>query len=89
MSLSGINDELIACGFLNETIHTIELGKLAARHDWRSFGILRKIVAEAEQLASSGNKDLRELQARVEPTENHATLTALGFVQTGTTAHVG
>ena len=83
------NDELIACGFLKEASDAIYLGKLAVRHDRRGLGLLRKIVAEAEQLASSRNKNVLELQARVELIENHATFAALGFVQTSTTAHEG
>ena len=82
-------DELIACGFLKETPDTIYLGQLAVRHDRRGLGLLRNIVTVAERLARSKNKDVLELQARVELTENHATFTALGFVQTGTTAHEG
>lgn len=83
------NGTLVACGFLKETTDAIYLGKLAVRQDMRGRGLLRQMIEAAIQLAQSKGKPALELQARVELTENHSTFKALGFVQTGTTAHEG
>ncbi|MEM9359307.1 MAG: GNAT family N-acetyltransferase [Pseudomonadota bacterium] len=84
-----LDDVVVACGFLKETADTIYLGKLAVHEDMRGRGILRKIMAAAECFAEAQGKQALELQTRVELTENHQTFAALGFVQTGTTAHAG
>lgn len=84
-----LDDVVMACGFLKETADAIYLGKLAVREDVRGRGILRKIMAAAEDIAKARSKQALELQTRVELTENHRTFAALGFVQTGTTAHAG
>ena len=83
------DDELVACGFLKELPDAIYLGKLAVREDMRGRGLLRRMISTAEEIAKARDKPALELQARIELTENHATFGALGFLQTGTTAHAG
>ncbi len=82
-------DALVACGFFNELPDALYLGKLAVRNDMRGRGLLRRMTETAEQLATDKGKPTLELQVRIELTENHRTFAALGFVQTGTTAHAG
>ncbi|MEM7749947.1 MAG: GNAT family N-acetyltransferase [Pseudomonadota bacterium] len=84
-----LDSTIVACGFLKENQDAIYLGKLAVREDMRGRGILRQIMSAAENIAKAKGKQVLELQTRVELTENHQTFAALGFVQTGTTAHAG
>lgn len=82
-------DELVACGFLTETDSSIYLGKLAVREGFRRRGILRAIVAMADDLAVRRSTRWLELQTRIELTENHRTFEALGFTRVLETAHPG
>lgn len=81
--------DLVGCGYLGDTGNSIHLGKLAIRPDHRGRGLLRRIVAEAESMARRLGRPALELGTRVELTENHATFAALGFVETGRSAHPG
>lgn len=81
--------QLVACGFLKIEKTALYLGKLAVDPAFRNQGILRSIIAIAEDIARQHGKSALELQTRVELIENHATFTALGFVKTGEQAHPG
>jgi GNAT superfamily N-acetyltransferase len=78
-----------SCGFLAETDSSIYLGKLAVREGFRRRGILRAIIAMADDLAVRRGKRWLELQTRIELTENHRTFDALGFTRVLETVHPG
>ncbi|MBE0554187.1 MAG: GNAT family N-acetyltransferase [Rhodobacteraceae bacterium] len=79
----------VACMFLTNKENCLYLGKLAVVADHRSKGLARQMVAVAVARARALDLPAVELQTRVELTENHATFTALGFTETGRTAHPG
>ncbi len=83
------NHELVACGFLRETDQTIYIGKLAVKQAFRRRGILKSILAIAEDVARQRRRTALELETRVELVENHKTFGALGFVKTGESSHDG
>jgi GNAT superfamily N-acetyltransferase len=82
-------DEIAASVILTPRVGHLYLGKLAVAERLRGQGIARQMV----KLASSRARDLglRELrlQTRVELAENHAAFMALGFHETGRSAHLG
>lgn len=80
---------LIACGFLKVDADAVYLGKLAVDDAYRKRGILRALVAIAEDVARTHGKSALELETRIELVENHAAFNALGFVKTGEQAHPG
>lgn len=82
-------DRLIACGFLKVEPTAVYLGKLAVDDAYRRRGILRALIALAEDIARDNGKAALELQTRIELVENHATFAALGFVKAGEYAHPG
>lgn len=79
----------VACLFLTVKPGRLYLGKLAVTAAWRGHGLARRLIGVAEERARSMGLPALELQTRVELTENHATFRALGFTQTGATAHAG
>ncbi len=79
----------LACLFLTPKADALYLGKLAVDAKSRRAGHARRLVEIAEGRARALGLPALELQSRIELTENHATFQALGFVQTGTTAHPG
>lgn len=79
----------VACMFLTNKGNCLYLGKLAVSADQRGKGLARQMVAVAADRARALNLPAVELQTRVELTENHATFRALGFTETGRTAHAG
>lgn len=79
----------VACMFLTNKGNCLYLGKLAAAADHRGKGLARQMVAVAAARARALDLPAVELQTRVELTENHATFAALGFSETGRTAHPG
>lgn len=81
--------EALACMFLTAKAEVLYLGKLAVRADQRGRGFARVLVHCAQDRARALGLSAIELQTRVELIENHATFRALGFVETGRTAHAG
>jgi len=79
----------VSCMFLTNKGNCLYLGKLAVATDHRGKGLARQMVALAVARARALDLPAVELQTRVELTENHATFAALGFTETGRTAHPG
>ena len=65
------------------------LGKLAVLPACQGRGVGRRLLEAAERHAVRAGKPVIELQTRVELTANHRAFRALGFVETGRTAHPG
>ncbi|QDC11703.1 GNAT family N-acetyltransferase [Oceanicola sp. D3] len=80
---------VVACGFASPRRPVLYLGKLAVTEQLRGRGLLRQMVALAEEMARDGGFEALELQSRVELVENHATFAALGFKEVARTAHEG
>lgn len=79
----------VACMFLTMKPDRMYLGKLAVAPTHRGKGLARRLIGQAEHRARIQGLPLLELQTRVELLENHATFTAMGFAQTGASAHDG
>jgi ribosomal protein S18 acetylase RimI-like enzyme len=79
----------VACVFLTPKPHALYIGKLAVARTPRGQGLARTLIELAETRARALYVPTLELQTRVELTENHATFRALGFHETGHTAHPG
>ena len=79
----------IACLFANSQADALYLGKIAVADSHRGRGLLRRLIASAENEARARNLPRLELETRIELTENHATFARLGFVKTSETAHPG
>lgn len=80
---------LVGCGYARDDGETLYLGKLAVDQAYRRRGILRSLIAYAEDMARADGKSALELQTRIELVENHATFATLGFVKSGEEAHAG
>lgn len=78
-----------ACVFLTPRPPALYLGKLAIASRDRRQGRAAALIALAESRARAQGLDFLELQTRIELTENHAAFRALGFSETGRTAHPG
>lgn len=79
----------VACMFLTVKEDWLYLGKLAIASDRRRQGLARALVDTAMARAVALGLQGVELQTRVELTANHAAFAALGFVETGRSAHAG
>lgn len=79
----------VACLFLTPKPGALYLGKLAVAQSQRGRGLARRLIDQAVARARALDLPWLELQTRVELTENHAAFRALGFVETGRTAHPG
>lgn len=84
-----IGAEPLACVFLTPKAPYLYLGKLAVAPPVRGQGLARQLIGVAGQRAAALGLAGLQLQTRVELEENHAAFAAMGFVQTGATAHVG
>lgn len=84
-----IGHRLVGCAFAVPHPPALYLGKLAVAPDQQRRGILRAMLARAEDLAATLSLSALELQTRVELTENHATFAALGFHEKSRSAHAG
>lgn len=78
-----------ACVFLTPKPPALYIGKLAVTKAERGQGHARALVDMAEARARALALSSLTLQTRIELTENHATFRALGFTQSGETAHPG
>lgn len=78
-----------ACVLLTPKPEALYLGKLSVEPGHQGKGYARSLIAQAEIRARAMGLPMLELQSRVELIENHAMFYALGFQQTGTTAHEG
>ena len=79
----------VACVVLTPKPGALYLGKLAVAASHRRHGHARALIALAETRARALGLPALELQTRVELAENHATFRALGFAETGRSAHPG
>jgi ribosomal protein S18 acetylase RimI-like enzyme len=79
----------LACVFLTPRPASLYIGKLAVDAGHRGRSLARALIDQAEVRARVMGLPALELQTRVELTENHATFRALGFTETGRTAHPG
>lgn len=87
LALAG--DAIVGCVFIAEQPDHFYLGKLAVLPAFQGRGAGRRLMQAAEQQAVRAGKPVIELQTRVELTDNHRAFRALGFVETGRTAHPG
>lgn len=79
----------VACVVLTPKSDHLYLGKLAVAPAFRRQGLARQLVGQALARAKAlGLGELR-LETRVELTENHDSFRAMGFTETGRTAHEG
>ncbi len=65
------------------------IGKLCVSQALRGQGISRRLIAHAKHRARELDLQVLELETRIELTDNHAAFQAMGFVETGRTAHAG
>nr|WP_284166028.1 GNAT family N-acetyltransferase [Frigidibacter sp. SD6-1] len=65
------------------------LGKLAVAQDYRGQGLARQLVRHAATRAKALALPELRLQTRVELQENHRAFGAMGFTETGRSAHPG
>lgn len=79
----------LACMFLTPKVEWLYLGKLAVTHSQRGKGLAKALVDVAMTRAAALGLKGVELQTRIELTANHATFSALGFVEAGRSAHAG
>ncbi len=84
-----LGQPVVACVFLTPKEDCLYLGKLAVDGTRRGAGLARVLIDHALLRARDLHLPALELQTRVELVENHATFSRLGFVQTGTTTHMG
>ena len=84
-----IGTPAVACMFLTLKGDWLYLGKLAVARDQRGKGLARRLVEQAMARAAALGLQGVELQTRIELTANHATFAALGFAETGRSAHPG
>ena len=79
----------VACVFLTPKPDALYVGKLAVAASQRGMGHARALIDLAETRALALNLPALELETRVELTENHAIFRAMGFTETGRSAHAG
>lgn len=79
----------VACMFLTPRPGALYVGKLAVAASHRGHGLAWRLIDHAEVRAKALGRPALELQTRVELTENQAAFRAMGFVETGRTAHEG
>lgn len=82
-------DGPLACMILTDKGDTLYLGKLAVAEAWRGTGLARVMVEHAVARARALGRPSVTLQTRVELLANQRAFQALGFVETGRTAHAG
>lgn len=84
-----IGTPIVACVVLTPRADALYLGKLAVSETARGRGLARVLVDTAcARARDMGLADV-ELQVRVELTGNQAAFRAMGFAETGRTAHAG
>ena len=78
-----------ACVFLTRKGDALYVGKLAVASARRGKGLARRLIGLAVGRAAAQGLSALELQVRVELTENQRAFAALGFRETGRSAHPG
>lgn len=79
----------VASMFLTRKGEWLYLGKLVVAADQRGKGLSRRLIDLAMERAHALGLQGVELQTRIELAANHATFAALGFTETGRSAHPG
>lgn len=79
----------VACVFLTPKTEALYIGKLAVAASHRGQGLARRLIDLAEERARVLRLPALELETRVELVENQTAFQAMGFVETGRTAHAG
>jgi ribosomal protein S18 acetylase RimI-like enzyme len=87
--LARAGDTIVGSAFIAEKTDHFYLGKLAVLPACQGCGVGRRLLEAAERHAVQAGKPLIELQTRVELIANQRVFRALGFVETGRTAHQG
>lgn len=87
--MEGDDGTLLACVFLTPKPHALYVGKLTVGRAYRGKGYGRVMIDHAAERARAMGLPVLELQSRIELTENHTKFCAMGFTQTGATAHPG
>ncbi|NIZ10724.1 N-acetyltransferase [Pseudooceanicola sp. HF7] len=82
-------DAPLACVILTTQPDALYIGKLAVAQTARGQGLSRQLLTLADTRARAHALPKLRVQTRVELTENQATFTALGFVETARTCHAG
>lgn len=82
-------DPVLGCVVLTPAADALHLGKLAVADAARGTGLGRALVARAESSALARGLPAVQLQCRVELTELHGFYRALGYAETGRSAHPG
>ncbi|MDK1383873.1 GNAT family N-acetyltransferase [Sinorhizobium sp. 8-89] len=80
---------LVGCVFCKPEPDCLYIGKLAVAPWSQRKGAGRLLLAAAEEMARDLKLPALRLQTRIELSENHATFSAWGFVETGRSAHPG
>jgi ribosomal protein S18 acetylase RimI-like enzyme len=78
-----------ACVILTAKPDHLYIGKLAVDPAHQRQGLARALMTHAETRARALQLPELRLQTRIELGENHETFRALGFTETGRTAHEG
>lgn len=79
----------VACLFLTWQPDSLYLHKLATDPAHRGRGHAARLIGLARRRAAARSRRWLTLSSRVELTETHAALAALGFTETARTAHPG
>lgn len=79
----------VACLFLTWQPGSLYLHKLATDPAHRGRGHAARLIGLARRRAAARSRRWLTLSSRVELTETHAALRALGFTETGRSAHPG
>jgi N-acetylglutamate synthase-like GNAT family acetyltransferase len=82
-------DDLVGCAFAEVRGDCVYVGKVAVAMPYRGRGVTRQLLTAAESIARRSDRQVLELQTRVELVENHRTFAALGFKKVAETAHPG
>ncbi len=84
-----IGAPVVACVVLTVKGDALYVGKLAVAAGSRGKGYARAMIAVAETRARALGRGSLELQVRVELEGNQRAFGAMGFAETGRTAHAG
>lgn len=79
----------VACVVLSHMADALYLGKLSVAPGFRGRGVARVLVETAASRAKAHGHPRLRLQVRVELIENQRAFAAMGFVETGRSAHPG
>jgi GNAT superfamily N-acetyltransferase len=79
----------LACALFTPQSDSLNIGKLAVLQAARGHGHARRLMDHAAVRARALGRTRLVLQSRVELTTNHALFRAMGFSETGRTAHAG